>query len=115
MLLPLTRESLTRESLFRDSGQFRGWAAVWGSAGSGGLGCDRDLEAELFDLVGESSGVCLRIAAAGEVVGAELGIGLLLGQDMPDDADQGVGDGEDGLASPRLPKRRRKRWYCAPR
>src|SRR4051812_30897512 len=48
-------KALTRESLFRDSGQFRGWAAVWGSAGSGGLGCDRDLEAELFDLVGESS------------------------------------------------------------
>jgi hypothetical protein len=35
-------------------------------------GVRRDMEAQLFDLAGESPNTCLGIAAAGEVVGAEL-------------------------------------------
>src|SRR3954449_12489537 len=41
------------------------------------------------------------IGAAGEVVDPELGVGLVLGEDVPGDHEHGVGDGEDrlGLAS----------------
>src|SRR3954452_1001218 len=51
----------------------------------------------------------------GEIVDPELGVGLVLGEDVPGDHEDGVGDRKNPLVSPRLPKRRRKRWYCAPR
>src|SRR4051794_9281620 len=67
-------------------------------AGSGGgVRLKGDVEAELFNLAGEASGVGLGIGPAGEVVDAELGVGLLLGEDVPGDHEHGVRDGEDGL------------------
>jgi hypothetical protein len=39
----------------------------------------------------------LGVGAVGEVVGAELDVGLLPSQDVPNDADHVVGDSEDRL------------------
>jgi len=53
------------------------------------------------------------VAAAVEVVGAELVVGRLLVKYVPGDNDEAVGDGEDGLALCALPNRRLKRRYWA--
>src|SRR3954452_3116843 len=67
------------------------------SVGSGGVGLEGDVEAELLDFAGEASGVGLGIGAAGEVVDAEFFVGLLCGEDVPGDYQHGVRDGEDRL------------------
>src|SRR3954447_18902523 len=94
--------SLTRESRFVGWRQFHGWVAVRKCVGSGGgVRLNGDVEAELLDLAGEASGMGLGIGAAGEaageVVDPELGVGLVLGEDVPGDYQHGVRDSEDCL------------------
>jgi hypothetical protein len=63
-----------------------------------GRGCQGDLVAEGFELADEVALAGLGVGAGGEVVGAELLVGGALFQHVPDDDDEGVGDGEDGFA-----------------
>jgi hypothetical protein len=53
------------------------------------------------------------VEAAGEVVRAQVAVGGGLGQDVPDDHNEGVGGGGGGLLPALVPKRRWKRRNCA--
>src|SRR5271166_7193159 len=73
------------------------------ASGAGFLGCgsgggvEDDGVSEGFELGDEPAGFAFGVQAGGEVVGAELVVGLSGGQDVPDDDDQGVRDHDDGL------------------
>src|ERR1700676_2690486 len=69
-------------------------AGLLGRASGGGW-LQADGVAEGFELCDQAACFSLGIQAAGEVVGAELVVGLSGGQDMPDDDDHGVGDHDD--------------------
>src|SRR3954454_8093073 len=59
-----------------------------------GGGFDSDLVPEGFELVDESAFACFgAVEAAGEVVRAQVAVGGSLGQDVPDDHNEGVGGG----------------------
>src|SRR4029453_9937473 len=61
-------------------------------------GFDSDLVPEGFELVDESTFACFgAVEAAGEVVRAQVAVGGSLGQDVPDDHNEGVGGGGGGL------------------
>src|SRR5271170_5169862 len=68
-----------------------------GSAGSGGV-FRGDVLAEGLKAGDEALCFALGVGAAVEVAGAEVIVGLSGGQDMPDDHEDRVGDGEDRLA-----------------
>src|SRR5436189_761087 len=63
-----------------------------------GGGFDSDLVPERFELVDESTFAGVgAVEAAGEVVRAQVAVGGGLGQDVPNDHNQGMGGGGRGL------------------
>src|SRR5215211_9309569 len=58
---------------------------------------DGDLEPELFELVDELALTAAGVVEAGGVVGTHLLVGDLVGQEVPDDDEEVVGDGHGGL------------------
>src|SRR6266568_9368896 len=76
-------------------GSTRWSAAEPGSQKRGSRGgCEGDFVAEGFESGDEPLGFLRRVGAGGVEVGAEVGIGLAGGQHVPDDHDQGAGDGD---------------------
>src|ERR1035438_5637608 len=72
-----------------------GWgllAVPW----SGGW-LEADGVAECFELGDQAADFPFGVQAAGEVIGAELVVGLPGGQDVPDDDGQRMGDDDDGF------------------
>jgi hypothetical protein len=76
---------------------------------------DDDAEAELLDLAGEAPGVGCGVGSPLEVVEAEFLVDGVVGQDVPDDDDQGVGDGERGFGLAPLAETATERWNWAAR
>src|SRR5690349_17182901 len=68
------------------------------SAGGGKF----DAVAEGFQVVDQAALGRVRVVAAGEVVVAEFAVFAVVVQDMPDDHNEGVSDGDGGLATARL-------------
>lgn len=64
--------------------------------GSGGC-FQGDCVAESFEFLDEAARSAFGVGATGEVVFAELAVGLPGGQDMPDDHQDGVRDHDDGF------------------
>jgi len=56
---------------------------------------------EGFEFGDEAAGFAFGVQAAVQVVGAKFVVGGAGGQDVPDDDEDGVGDGDDGLVSSR--------------
>src|SRR5215204_2358884 len=63
-----------------------------------GSGCGGELDgvAELFELSDEEFAAMVGLVFAGEVVRAELVVGGVVGEEVPADDDDGVGDGDQG-------------------
>lgn len=60
-------------------------------------GCgELDGVAELFELGNEESSAPVRLVFAGEVVGAQLGVGRFVNEEMPADHQDGVSDRDQG-------------------
>src|SRR3954453_15105469 len=57
--------------------------------------CERDVVPEAFELFDEALGLAFGVAL-GEVIGAEVAVGLAGGKHVPDRAEQGVLDGAQG-------------------
>ncbi len=67
---------------------------------SGGCGGDGDVVAHGFELGDESSLPGVAVSSPVEVVGAEVGVGLAGGQQVPGDDQDAVADGDGGFAWP---------------
>src|SRR5258705_13828282 len=66
------------------------------ASGLGG-GLDGDVVAQGLQVADEASFVCFGVVVAGEVVRAEVAVFGTVVQDVPDDHDEGVGEGDGGL------------------
>src|SRR5690242_6498263 len=77
---------------------------VLGSVFRSGCGGELDPVAQGFQIVDQAAFGRVGVVAAGEVVVAEFAVFALVVQDVPDDHDQGVGDGDGGLAAAFLAK-----------
>src|SRR4051794_41717881 len=64
-----------------------------------GCGGELDVVAEGFQVVDQAALGRFGVVPAGEVVVAEFAVFALVVQDVPDDHDQGVGDGDGGFSA----------------
>jgi hypothetical protein len=75
-----------------------GWSVIDVGDRLRGGGFEGDLVSEGFEFADEPAFPCFRaIDAAGEVVGAQVAVGGVLGEHMPNNDDEGVGGGGGGF------------------
>src|SRR5882762_1920379 len=75
-----------------------GWLVIGIGDPLGGVGFEGDFVSEGFEFVDESAFAGVGVVdTSGEVVGAQVAVGAGLGEDMPNDHNEGVGGGDGGF------------------